>query len=266
LKNPNLLATASFDGKIAIQTLQNTGATADQTKAAAQVPEGEDFFSQTHVEPQGASFSLKTPPKWLKRRAGVAFGFGGKLVRFGVSDSKSKISISTFAVDSAISDASEEFDKALQEGDLTAICESKIAKAATEEEKADWTVIETLTSENPRSKLVEYLGFAEKGQEEPVEEKKEEEEVEEVEECEITNIDLDEKDKSVKSLQVSVEMREKISRVRNVLLALNSQFLPIHPVTIQLTYDVSLPFSVKDILSPDIINTITAPAREKRDF
>jgi protein transport protein SEC31 len=176
--NPNLLATASFDGKIAIQTLQNTGATADQNKAAAQVPEGEDFFSQTHVEPQGASFSLKTPPKWLKRRAGVAFGFGGKLVRFGVADSKSKISISTFAVDSTISDASEEFDKALQKGDLTAICESKIAKAATEEEKADWTVIETLTSENPRSKLVEYLGFAEKGQEEPVEEKKEEEEAE----------------------------------------------------------------------------------------
>ncbi|KAF1360016.1 WD40 repeat-like protein [Lizonia empirigonia] len=171
--NPNLLATASFDGKIAIQTLQNTGATTEQSKAAAQAPEGEDFFSQTHVEPQGASFSLKTPPKWLKRRAGVAFGFGGKLVRFGIHDSKSKITISTFAVDSQIGDASEQFDKALEKGDLTAICEDKIAKAATEEEKADWTVIETLTSESPRSKLVEYLGFADTKVEEPVEEKKE---------------------------------------------------------------------------------------------
>ena len=171
--NPNLLATASFDGKIAIQTLQNTGATTEQSKAASQVPEGEDFFSQTHVEPQGASFSLKTPPKWLKRRAGVAFGFGGKLVRFGIQDSKSKITISTFAVDSQIGDASKEFDKVLEQGDLTAICENKIAKAATEEEKADWTVIETLTSENPRSKLVEYLGFADTKEEEPVEEKKE---------------------------------------------------------------------------------------------
>ncbi|KAJ4335473.1 protein transport protein S31 [Didymella glomerata] len=171
--NPNLLATASFDGKIAIQTLQNTGAATEQSKAAAQVPEGEDFFSQTHVEPQGASFSLKTPPKWLKRRAGVAFGFGGKLVRFGVQDSKSKITISTFAVDSQIGDASQEFDKALEQGDLTAICENKIAKAATDEEKADWTVIETLTSENPRSKLVEYLGFADVKEEESVEETKE---------------------------------------------------------------------------------------------
>lgn len=155
--NPNLLATASFDGKIAIQTLQNTGATTEHSKAAAQVPEGEDFFSQTHVEPQGASFSLKTPPKWLKRRAGVAFGFGGKLVRFGVQDSKSKITISTFAVDSQIGDASQEFDKALEQGDLTAICENKIAKAATEEEKADWTVIETLTSENPEASLLNTL-------------------------------------------------------------------------------------------------------------
>ncbi|KAI8934721.1 protein transport protein S31 [Plenodomus lindquistii] len=171
--NPNLLATASFDGKIAVQTLQNTGASADQHKSATQAPEGEDFFSQTHAEPQGASFSLKAPPKWLKRRAGVAFGFGGKLVRFGVVDSKSKVTISTFAIDSEISTASEEFDKALETGDLTTICETKIAKAATDEEKADWTVIETLTSDNPRSKLVDYLGFADAEVQEPVEEKKE---------------------------------------------------------------------------------------------
>lgn len=166
--NPNLLATASFDGKIAIQTLQNTGATADKSKAASQAPEGEDFFAQTHAEPQGASFSLKAPPKWLKRRAGVAFGFGGKLVRFGVADSKSKITISTFAVDSNISTASEEFDKALEGGDIKSFCESKIAKADNDEEKADWTVIETLTSENPRNKLVEYLGFTDTKEEEPV--------------------------------------------------------------------------------------------------
>jgi len=61
----------------------------------------------------------------------VAFGFGGKLVRFGIHDSKSKITIDTFAVDSQIGDASVEFDKVLAQGDLTAICENKIAKAAT---------------------------------------------------------------------------------------------------------------------------------------
>ncbi|KAF2658388.1 hypothetical protein K491DRAFT_776374 [Lophiostoma macrostomum CBS 122681] len=167
--NPNLLATASFDGKIAIQTLQNTGTAGDQSKGTAQALDGEDFFSKTHVEPQGASFSLQKPPKWLQRRAGVSFGFGGKLVKFGVVDNKSKISISTFAVDSDIGAASEEFNKALEKGDLAALCESKIEKASTEEEKADWTVIETLISDNPRRKLVDYLGFADTEQKEPVE-------------------------------------------------------------------------------------------------
>ncbi|KAF2741082.1 hypothetical protein EJ04DRAFT_454513 [Polyplosphaeria fusca] len=172
--NPNLLATASFDGKIGVQTLQNTGAATDQAKATSQALEGEDFFSKTHVEPQGASFSLQKPPKWLKRRSGVSFAFGGKLVRFGVVDNKSKISISTFAVDSDIGAASEEFDKALETNDLTSITESKIAKAKTEEEKADWTVIETLISENPRRKLVDYLGFADRKPEPDGETEKEE--------------------------------------------------------------------------------------------
>lgn len=176
--NPNILATASFDGKIAIQSLQNTGAASEQTKSTAQALDGEDFFSKTHVEPQGASFSLKTPPKWLRRRAGASFGFGGKLVRFGIVDSKSKLSISTYEVDSEIGAASEEFAKSLEQGDLAAICEAKISKASTDEEKADWQVIETLISDSARSKLTEYLGFAEKEEQETVEESKEEATVE----------------------------------------------------------------------------------------
>ncbi|KAJ4356303.1 protein transport protein S31 [Didymosphaeria variabile] len=171
--NPNLLATASFDGKIAVQSLQNTGAGAEQTKSTAQALDGEDFFSKTHVEPQGASFSLKTPPKWLRRRAGVSFGFGGKLLRFGIADGKSKVSISAFEVDSDIGTASEEFAKTLEQGDLAAICESKIAKASTDEEKADWKVIETLISDSPRNHLIEYLGFSGAEDDEVVEEKKE---------------------------------------------------------------------------------------------
>jgi protein transport protein SEC31 len=172
--NPNILATASFDGKIAIQSLQNTGTGAEQKKSTTQALEGADFFSKTHVEPQGASFSLKSPPKWLQRRAGVSFGFGGKLVKLGLSEGKSKVSISTFEVDSNIGAASEEFAKTLEKGDLAAICESKITKAATDEEKADWKVIETLISDSPRNQLIEYLGFSGvEEEEEVVEEKKE---------------------------------------------------------------------------------------------
>ena len=50
--NPNLLATASFDGKIAVQTLQNTGAGTDQAKSTTQALDGEDFFSRAQTQPQ----------------------------------------------------------------------------------------------------------------------------------------------------------------------------------------------------------------------
>jgi protein transport protein SEC31 len=165
--NPSLLATASFDGKIAVQTIQNTNGT-DST-AGAQRPklDGEAFFDNAQTQPQEATFSLPTPPKWLECPVGVSFGFGGKVVSFGPEDTtgdsasrKSKIRISQFEVDSSVGNATETFEKAIQQGDLASICQSKISTAKSEEEKADWSVIETLIAADPRSKLVSHLGFS----------------------------------------------------------------------------------------------------------
>jgi protein transport protein SEC31 len=161
-RQPGLIATASFDGKIAVQTIQNTNVDASQAAAAASALDGADFFAQAPSRPQGAAFSLKEAPKWLERPVGATFGFGGKLIKFGPTDSDSrtsKVSISSFVVNSSVGEASQTFEDALQKGDMASFCEQKIAGAASEEEKADWTVIETLIS-GSRTKLVEYLGFA----------------------------------------------------------------------------------------------------------
>ncbi|GAB7350235.1 hypothetical protein MBLNU459_g0888t1 [Dothideomycetes sp. NU459] len=160
--NPGLLATASFDGKIAVQTIQNTNPKSDEKTAAAKAVDAEDFFGQAQSQPQNVSFSLQKVPKWMERPAGVSFGFGGKLVKLSTdaASRKSKVSIQTFAVDSAVTDASEKFEQALKGGDLASICESKIDAATDEEEKADWQVIETLNAGKSRKKLREYLGFA----------------------------------------------------------------------------------------------------------
>lgn len=164
--NPTLSATASFDGKISIQTLQNTNPTAAASQAQGPV-DGEDFFAKAQTQPQGASFSLIKAPKWLERPAGASFGFGGKLVSFGLMSGaagkprSSKIQISNFSVDSGVGSATEAFEKSLQAGDISSICESHIAEAKTDEEKADWKVIETLISDDPRKRVVEYLGFSE---------------------------------------------------------------------------------------------------------
>ncbi|TAQ89122.1 hypothetical protein B7494_g2514 [Chlorociboria aeruginascens] len=163
--NPALSATASFDGKISIQTLQNTNSKASQSEVQGPV-DGEDFFTKAQTQPQEASFSLKKAPKWLERPVGASFGFGGKLVSFSVVPSEegrprsSKIQISHFSVDSDIGSATESFENALVAGNISSICESHISMAKTEGEKADWKVIGTLITDNPRKQVIEYLGFS----------------------------------------------------------------------------------------------------------
>ncbi|KAI1189572.1 WD40 repeat-like protein [Nemania serpens] len=165
--NPNLSATAAFDGKITIQTLQNTNPSTVQSTTQSNL-DGEDFFAQAQTQPQGAAFSLPKAPKWLETPVGVSFGFGGKIVMFKQNPSQaghkrsSKIQISQFSVDSEITSATEKFEESLKAGDLATICESHKELAQSEEEKADWRVIETLLSDNPRKEIVEYLGFGEK--------------------------------------------------------------------------------------------------------
>ncbi|WPH03389.1 Protein transport protein sec31 [Acrodontium crateriforme] len=160
--NPSLIASASFDGMILITSTQATNSKSDAQNNAAQALDGEDFFAKAQTQPQSISFSLPKTPKWNKRPSSVAFGFGGKLVRVGLDTSKkSKISIENFAVDSSIGEIAEKFEQKLKAGDLNAICQSKIEEAKTDEEKADWKVIETLGAGTSRKKLREHIGFTE---------------------------------------------------------------------------------------------------------
>jgi protein transport protein SEC31 len=161
-KHPGLLATASFDGKISVQTIQNTNPDTS-TAASAQNLDGADFFASAQSRPQGTSFSLPVAPTWMKRPVSATFGFAGKLVHVGPTDGDakhSKVSLSTFVVDSSVGEASQKFQDVLESGDIKGYCDGKIAEARTENEKSDWTVIETLIS-GSRTKLKNYLGFSE---------------------------------------------------------------------------------------------------------
>lgn len=163
--NPSLSATASFDGKIAIQTLQNTNASTTQTAAQNNL-DGEDFFTSAQTQPQGSSFSLPKAPVWMQRPIGASFGFGGKVVVFRKNNvasghpRSSKISISQFSVDSEVSAQAEKFETAVQSGDLKQICLSHLEQAKTDDEKADWLVMDTLVAEDPRQQVISHLGFS----------------------------------------------------------------------------------------------------------
>ncbi len=160
--NPNLFATASFDGKLQVQTLQNTNPSSTQSDQS-QAANEDDFFSKAQSQPQSSSFSLPKAPKWLERPVSVSFGFGGRIMSVRQAEPgksrASRISISKFEVDSEVGSATETFERAIQTGDLTTLTEQRITAAKTDDEKADWNVIKTLVSKNPRAELVKYLGF-----------------------------------------------------------------------------------------------------------
>ncbi|KAL6717459.1 protein transport protein S31 [Lecanora helva] len=163
--NPGLMATASFDGKITIESIQSTRAETDRASGTQpQSVDDDDFFNKAQTQPQGPRFTLKKAPKWLQRPCSASFGFGGKVVSLKTSTSetskRSMIRISFFAVDDEIVASTESFEAGLKENDLNKICESRIANAKNNADKADWKVIKTLTSKNPRGDLVDYLGFS----------------------------------------------------------------------------------------------------------
>lgn len=166
-RNPNYFATASFDGKITVQSIQSTNLNSSTgTPAANTGLDGEDFFAQTSFQPQGETFSLPQAPKWLKRPAGVAFGFGGKLVTFGTEEvagkpKVSKVKIQKFAVESSVNTATEAFEKAVSEGKLQELCQTRATDAKTDAEKEEWESLAILFEKDPKKKFIKHLGFKE---------------------------------------------------------------------------------------------------------
>lgn len=165
--NPSIVASASFDGKILIASTQSTNSKPEDQAAANQALDDSDFFAKAQTQPQGITFSIPRAPKYLARPSSVSFGFGGKLVRLSTDASKkSKVSIESFAAEAGIGESTTQFEEKLASGDLSGICESKIQDAKTDEEKADWQVIETLNTGKSRKKLREYLGFSDEADDE----------------------------------------------------------------------------------------------------
>ena len=162
-RQPSLLATASFDNKIKIETIQNANAkaTADVSGNVQQSVDADDFFATAQTQPQVSSFSLPSPPKWLQRPVGVAFGFGGRIAAFNTPGSQktSKVKLETFITDSSVESSIEQFRDALESEDVAKMCDSRVDATSDEATKEDWRAIKTLLSEKPRTQILQHLGF-----------------------------------------------------------------------------------------------------------
>ncbi|GAA6000052.1 uncharacterized protein JCM10292_003600 [Rhodotorula paludigena] len=181
--NPSIVAASSLDGSIALHSLQSTNAPApgseadllaQQQQQQSQQPQlgaggAGDFFEQA-ISANAKNYptkSLAVAPKWLKRPASVAFGFGGKLVRVSASEG---VSVQRVVTVPAVVERAEALERAAtgqDEGGLAKFCddraEDESAPALTPAERESWALLKTLFhasagGRTARDALVELLG------------------------------------------------------------------------------------------------------------
>nr|XP_043623447.1 protein transport protein SEC31 homolog B-like isoform X2 [Erigeron canadensis] len=145
-KIPGIISASSFDGKIGIYNIE----------ACARYGAGENYYS---------SAPLKAP-KWYQRKAGVSFGFGGKLVSFHSTGSSgpSEVNVHDLVTEHNLVSTSSEFEEAMRSGDRSSfrvLCDNKSQQSESEEERETWGFLKVMFEDEgtARTKLLNHLGF-----------------------------------------------------------------------------------------------------------
>ncbi|KAM0793724.1 hypothetical protein ACM66B_001148 [Microbotryomycetes sp. NB124-2] len=181
-KNPSVIATAGLDGKIAIQSVQSTATPASepapaQTSLAPGV-DGANIF-EAAISANAANYptkSLSHAPKWLRRPASVAFGFGGKIVSVSTATSNapgapssSQVSIGKVVASPEVVQRAQRLNDATTSGSLASFCEQRSSEIEQsndlpgdikQSEVASWKLLGSMFGAQSKSELVESLGFS----------------------------------------------------------------------------------------------------------
>ncbi|PKU77187.1 protein transport protein SEC31 homolog B [Dendrobium catenatum] len=151
-KIPGVISASSFDVKLGIYNIEacnKLGLSAG------------DFVAPVRLR----------APKWLKRPAGVSFGFGGNLVTFypgqaasGASSCVSEVHVHNLVTEDSLVHRSAEFEAAIQGGErdsLRVLCEKKSQDSLSDDEKEIWAFLKVMFEEDgtARTKLLTHLGF-----------------------------------------------------------------------------------------------------------
>jgi protein transport protein SEC31 len=170
-RNPDLIATASFDGKIGIHSLQNTHQTNDTNKPSREnITNPDDIFGSAPAD-EGSNatvLSLKQPPKWLRPPVSVAFGFGGQLASIGTSPAvngkpgSSVLKLQEVVTEEDVVDRAKKLASAIgSQEELGNFCEDMAQKeSGGASAVAGWKALKSLFTTNSRDELVTLLGFS----------------------------------------------------------------------------------------------------------
>lgn len=168
-KNPDMIATASFDGKIGIHSLQATNVDDKATDTSTIITDANDIFNSlpSQVEASNQGISLKQPPKWLRRPISATFGFGGQLVSTSnLSGDKgqhqsSVVHLRSVVTEPAIVERAKKLQEALESQSLADFCDERSRDATTRsDDVANWKALQTLFRADSRDELVALLGFS----------------------------------------------------------------------------------------------------------
>uniref|UniRef100_A0AAQ5Z4Y2 Protein transport protein Sec31A n=1 Tax=Amphiprion ocellaris TaxID=80972 RepID=A0AAQ5Z4Y2_AMPOC len=184
-RNPALLSTASFDGRITVYSVMGGSLKAQQQSTADKISssfDSMDPFGTGQVLPplqvpqptmqDTIVPPLKKPPKWVRRPVGASFAFGGKLITFEnpklppVQSPQSvprQVFVSQVTTETEFLQRSRELQMALQSGSFNNYCQAKIQNA-----KSDLSCLKLICilflkvnfEDEARIKFLRLLGFS----------------------------------------------------------------------------------------------------------
>lgn len=170
-RNPDLIGVASFDGKVTIHSLQNSGTAEDDDSQIPTTPgiNVDDPFAMIQRQSQKSidtGFVLRQTPKWLCRPVGASFGYGGKLVLFGSKSNGSKsVSVKTITTESTFYNNALELNQIIHQNNSESfieLCEKQAAlgAAVSPQEQETWKFLIVLLQQGVRENVLKYLGFS----------------------------------------------------------------------------------------------------------
>ncbi|KAJ3169039.1 protein transport protein S31 [Irineochytrium annulatum] len=169
LRNPDLACVASFDGKVSVHSLQSSAKDSSEPAAAHVSTADNPFgFVDNNAQAPASSFSLKQPPKWLRRPVGCAWGFGGRLVTFsqqGGSTAPKTVTVHTVVTEPAFVSRVRELNRVRVEASVEEymkFCQTmaKMEGAIiTDKDKEVWNFIKLMFEPGALEQIVEFLGF-----------------------------------------------------------------------------------------------------------
>uniref|UniRef100_A0A665X4D3 Protein transport protein Sec31A n=1 Tax=Echeneis naucrates TaxID=173247 RepID=A0A665X4D3_ECHNA len=181
-RNPALLSTASFDGRITVYSVMGGSLKAQQQSTADKISssfDSMDPFGTGQVLPplqvpqptvqDTIVPPLKKPPKWVRRPVGASFAFGGKLITFenpklppvqSPQPVPRQVFLSQVTTETEFLQRSRELQAALQSGSFNSYCQAKIQNAKSDAEQDIWKFLLVNFEDEARIKFLRLLGFS----------------------------------------------------------------------------------------------------------